>query len=73
MKKDDIKIAGFLIPGGLLIGIGVGMVLNQVAAGTLIGLGAGFVAAFHSCSKEEVISIHFKVIDRYLYMMVFLY
>jgi hypothetical protein len=44
--KDDKKIAGLLIPGGLLIGIGVGMVLNQIAAGTLIGLGAGFIAAF---------------------------
>jgi len=35
-----------LIPGGLLIGLGIGLAINQVAAGTLIGLGCGFVAAF---------------------------
>ena len=40
-EKSDL-----LIPGGLLIGIGIGMIYNQVAAGTLIGLGAGFIAAF---------------------------
>ena len=44
MKKKDKS--GVLIPAGLLIGIGVGMVLNQVAAGTLIGLGLGFLAMY---------------------------
>jgi hypothetical protein len=29
-----------------LIGLGVGMIYNQVAAGVLIGLGVGFLATF---------------------------
>lgn len=41
-KKDDV--AGLFVPAGVLIGLGVGMVLNQTAAGTLIGLGLGFLA-----------------------------
>lgn len=36
-------LTGLAIPAGLLIGIGVGMLLDETAAGTLIGLGAGFV------------------------------
>ena len=46
MEKDNKKIGTLLVLGGLFIGIGVGMVLNQIAAGTLIGLGVGFIAAF---------------------------
>ncbi|MBW2982441.1 hypothetical protein KY343_06185 [Candidatus Woesearchaeota archaeon] len=53
MKKDSKKISGFLIPGGLLIGLGVGMVFNQIAAGTLIGLGVGFVATFIYMAMEN--------------------
>ena len=35
-----------LILSGLFIGIGVGLYLDKTAAGTLIGLGVGFLAAF---------------------------
>ena len=50
------KLSGLMIPAGVLIGIGVGMVLDQVAAGTLIGLGVGFVAMFVASvlMKEDV-------------------
>lgn len=34
--------SGLAIPAGLLIGIGVGFIIGNVAAGTLIGLGCGF-------------------------------
>lgn len=34
----------FLIPAGVLIGLGVGIIAGYVAAGLLIGLGLGFVA-----------------------------
>ena len=44
MAKKSIN--QYLIPAGLLIGLGIGMALNQTAAGVLIGLGAGFLAAF---------------------------
>ncbi|MBT7902689.1 hypothetical protein HN587_02425 [Candidatus Woesearchaeota archaeon] len=48
-KKDSY---GVLIPGGLLIGIGVGLLVHQVAAGTLIGLGVGFVASYFAAQKK---------------------
>jgi hypothetical protein len=35
--------AGVMIPAGLLVGIGYGMLTDNVAAYTLIGLGAGFL------------------------------
>jgi len=31
------------IPAGLLIGIGVGMLVDNIPAGVLIGLGCGFL------------------------------
>ncbi len=46
-KKKDKKsdLYGMAIPGGLLIGIGVGFLTEQIPAYTLIGLGAGFFVA----------------------------
>lgn len=45
MKKKNNKedLTGLAIPAGLLIGLGIGMVVGQVAAGVLIGLGIGFL------------------------------
>jgi uncharacterized membrane protein HdeD (DUF308 family) len=37
------KRYGFFIPGGILIGLGVGMVFGRADIGVLTGLGAGFV------------------------------
>ncbi|MFC1728619.1 hypothetical protein ACFLZ7_04100 [Nanoarchaeota archaeon] len=45
MKKVKNK-NGMLVGAGLFIGIGVGMLYNQVAVGTLIGLGVGLLAAW---------------------------
>ncbi|GAH97093.1 unnamed protein product, partial [marine sediment metagenome] len=36
-------IAGVAIPGGLLIGMGVGFLIGNVPAGMFIGLGGGFI------------------------------
>ena len=33
----------FLIPAGVLIGLGVGLIFNQAGAGVLVGLGLGFL------------------------------
>jgi hypothetical protein len=35
----------FLIPAGVLIGLGIGILLNQAGAGVLIGLGLGFLGS----------------------------
>jgi hypothetical protein len=43
-KKDDAKYLA--IPAFLLMGLGVGLLLDQTAAFTLIGLGAGFFFAY---------------------------
>ncbi len=40
-RKDDAS--GLFVPGGLLVGIGLGFVFGNIPAGTLIGLGAGFI------------------------------
>ena len=42
-KKDYPEM--LFIPGGVCIGIGVGFLINQVAAGVLLGIGTGFVLA----------------------------
>jgi uncharacterized membrane protein HdeD (DUF308 family) len=35
----------FLIPAGVLIGLGIGLLFNQAGAGVLIGLGLGFLGS----------------------------
>ena len=42
-KSSKKKAAALFIPGGLLIGMGIGFLLNQLVAGLFIGLGAGFI------------------------------
>ena len=47
MAKKHKKSPGYLlIPAGALIGLGFGMLYNQIAVGVLIGVGAGFLGAF---------------------------
>jgi hypothetical protein len=36
-------VTGLAIPAGLLIGLGIGFVVDEVAAGVFIGLGGGFL------------------------------
>lgn len=36
--------SGALVPAGLLIGMGVGFLINQLVAGLFIGLGVGILA-----------------------------
>ena len=42
-KKKAKGVTGLAIPAGLLIGLGVGIVFDNVSAGVLIGLGCGFL------------------------------
>ena len=47
IESDELKkrwsITGVAIPGGLLVGMGVGFLVDNIAAGLFIGLGAGFI------------------------------
>ena len=45
-KKDTAVPSGVLVPGFLLLGIGIGFLIDAVAAGTLIGLGLGFIGMY---------------------------
>ena len=45
-RRGKRGVGGLLIIAGLVIGIGIGLYIDETAAGTLIGLGAGLVAAF---------------------------
>ena len=42
-KKRKSGVTGVAIPAGLLIGIGVGILVDEIAAGVMIGLGCGFL------------------------------
>jgi hypothetical protein len=50
MAKKDKKGA-LLIVAGVLIGTGVGMIMGNTGAGSVIGLGLGFLAAFFVAKK----------------------
>lgn len=43
-KKMDDR-SGLFIPAGLCMGLGYGLLYNQLVPGLFIGLGAGFVLA----------------------------
>ena len=45
MNTAEHRHSGFIIPAGILIGLGVGLLVDHVGAGFLIGLGLGFVGS----------------------------
>ena len=54
MVKKEKNAYGLFVPACLLIGIGVGFIVNYVAAGCLIGLGTGFLLmAFGNILKKK--------------------
>lgn len=42
-KSKSETIGEFVFVGPLMIGIGLGIYINQVAVGALVGLGVGFI------------------------------
>ncbi len=42
-EKKNWGITGVAIPAGLLIGMGIGFLVDNVPAGLFIGLGGGFL------------------------------
>jgi len=47
-KKNPNSV---LVGAGLFIGLGVGLLIEQVAAGIIIGLGVGLMAMFFASKK----------------------
>jgi hypothetical protein len=41
-EKRQWGISGVAIPGGVIMGLGIGFLVDDIVAGILIGLGAGF-------------------------------
>jgi hypothetical protein len=44
-RNETNKIAGIIFIGFMFIGIGVGMAMHNTTIGTLVGMGAGFIAS----------------------------
>lgn len=44
-RRHEHHRSGFLIPAGLLIGLGIGILLNYTVPVALVGMGCGFVAS----------------------------
>lgn len=52
--KDRSSIGALFIPAGLMIGLGVGFITDNLAAGLFIGLGGGFLFfAFASFAEKQ--------------------
>jgi hypothetical protein len=43
-QKKQWNITGVAIPAGLFIGMGVGLLVDNITAGIFLGLGGGFLA-----------------------------
>lgn len=41
--KKRTGVTGLAIPAGLFIGMGIGFIVDDITAGTLLGLGGGFL------------------------------
>ena len=44
-NKNWDKISGAVFVGCMFLGIGIGMIYDNVSIGTLIGMGVGFIAS----------------------------
>jgi len=42
-QKKQWGITGVAIPGGVLIGLGIGFLVGNIPAGLFLGLGGGFI------------------------------
>lgn len=42
-QKKNWNITGIAIPAGVLIGLGIGFLIDNIVAGLFLGLGGGFL------------------------------
>ena len=45
-QKKQWGVTGVAIPAGVLIGLGIGFLLDNIVAGLFLGLGGGFLVMF---------------------------
>lgn len=54
MKEEKKNNGGLFIPAGILIGMGIGFLTNNLTAWMFIGLGAGFLCfALYSITQKK--------------------
>ena len=53
MKSKKGDLSGLIFVGFLMLGLGVGMLLGQTAAGVLIELCVGFIAMFIARNRRK--------------------
>lgn len=52
-KRNKDESRKWLIPAGLFIGLGIGLITGQVAGYLIIGLGVGFLATYLLTRKKK--------------------
>jgi hypothetical protein len=57
-RRGHRGTGGFLIPAGLFIGLGAGLLVGRPDVGVLVGLGAGFVGMAFVRGREEGVEMH---------------
>lgn len=53
MNKKSVSTWGFLLPGCMFAGIGIGFLLGDVKIGLFIGMGIGFLLAGFLSMKNQ--------------------
>ena len=57
-RKEDRDVGGLLIPAGLFIGLGIGLLVGRPDVGVLAGLGAGFLGMAFVRAREAPVEVH---------------
>lgn len=52
-SNNNTDVSGVIFAGCVVLGIGIGVLVNQAGAGTLIGVGVGFIAMAVVRSKNK--------------------
>jgi hypothetical protein len=56
--REDRDVGGLLIPAGLFIGLGIGLLVGRPDVGVLAGLGAGFLGLAFVRAREVPVEVH---------------
>jgi hypothetical protein len=69
-RKEDRDVGGLLIPAGLFIGLGIGLLVGRPDVGFLVGLGAGFLGAALLRAREVPVEVHLPARGGDLFLVV---